>query len=191
MIKAPSTSLLRAFSPLWRAESVPWVARGCIAQQVHFSTAEQRMARKKGMGPKTDMRITLIRYHLQHPLTPRPLRFSRTRALRHWTIHRAWRLYQNKLRLTRQLELERQYNSMNAACEALRLMDGDGLTQEERSKLGAEIEGSNDMGRLYRIAMKKDDGVRADAVGKGVPIEYARIQTETPPRDGWNSAWTR
>jgi len=45
---------------------------------------------------KTDPRITLIRYHLQHPATPRPLRLSRMRALRHWTIHRAWMLVRRK-----------------------------------------------------------------------------------------------
>ncbi|KAK4570178.1 hypothetical protein LTR86_002258 [Recurvomyces mirabilis] len=59
-MKAPSTALLRAFSPLWRSEAVPWMARGCLAQQqqqAQFSTTEQRMARKKGGGPKTDMRI--------------------------------------------------------------------------------------------------------------------------------------
>ncbi|KAK4547643.1 hypothetical protein LTR36_000600 [Oleoguttula mirabilis] len=194
-MNAPSMALLRAFSPVWRAESLPWVARGCQWQQkAPFSSTEQRMA-KKGRGEKKDMRITLIRYHLQHPLTPRPLRFSRNRALRHWTIHRAWRLYQTQLRLNRQLELERQYNSMAAACEALRLTDNHGLTAEDRMKLGggggagdeaaaAGAEG-REMGRLYRIAMLKD------GVWEGAPIEYARIQTESPPREGWNHAWTR
>ena len=128
----------------------------------------------------------IIRYHLTHPLTPRPLRFSRTRALRHWTIHRAWRLYQSKLRRARTLELEKQYNAMAAACEALRLTDGAGLTQDERLRLGAAAEGrADDVGRLYRIAMRKD------GIWGGVPIEYARIQTETPAREGWNHAWTR
>ncbi|KAK5715097.1 hypothetical protein LTR15_010513 [Elasticomyces elasticus] len=186
-MKPPSTALLRAFSPLWRTSALPWTARGCLAQQqAHFSTTEQRMAREKGR-PKTDMRITLIRYHLKHPLTPRPLRFSRNRALRHWTIHRAWRLYQSKLRQSRQLELERQYNSMASACEALRLIDSHGLTAEDRSRLGEpEVsEGGKDVGRLYRIAMRKDQ------IWDGVPIEYARIQTESPPRDGWNHSWTR
>ncbi|KMU84984.1 hypothetical protein CIHG_02767 [Coccidioides immitis H538.4] len=60
---------------------------------------------KKGRA-KADKRITLIRYFLYHPLTPRPLRFSRDRYLRHWTIHRAWNLYQAKRRAARDLELE-------------------------------------------------------------------------------------
>ncbi|KAK3679487.1 hypothetical protein LTR78_001048 [Recurvomyces mirabilis] len=147
-MKAPSTALLRAFSPLSTSEAVPWMARGCLAQQqpqqAQFSTTDQRMARKKGGGPKTDMRI----------------------------------------------KLERQYNSMASACEALRLLDSHGLTAGEREKLGGgmEAEGGGegrDVGRLYRIAMKKDE------VWKGAPIEYARIQTETPGREGWNSGWTR
>ena len=106
--------------------------------------------------------------------------------------------YQDKLRQERELELERQYNSMAAACEALRLIDGEGLTQEERVKYGQKelLPGSKGVseedvlrsreGRLYRIAMRKDGGV-----WKGVPIEYARIQTETPAREGWNHGWTR
>ncbi|KAI7332865.1 hypothetical protein KC315_g4447 [Hortaea werneckii] len=76
---------------------------------------------------------------------------------------------------------------MASACEALRLIDNHGLTTEERGRLGADGEpnGGKEMGRLFRIAMRKDD------VWDGVPIEYARIQTETPPRDGFNEAWTR
>ncbi|TVY34102.1 hypothetical protein LSUB1_G007456 [Lachnellula subtilissima] len=50
----------------------------------------------KGKGPPKDSRIKLIRYHMQHPKTPRPLKLSRMRALRHWTIHRAWMLAQRK-----------------------------------------------------------------------------------------------
>lgn len=84
-----------------------------------------------------------------------------------------------------QLDLERQYNSMASACEALRLIDNQGLTAEERLKLGeGEAEG-NQMGKLYRIAMQKK------GIWDGVPIEYARIQTDTPAKDGWNHAWTR
>ncbi|KAI6797726.1 hypothetical protein KC363_g298 [Hortaea werneckii] len=190
-MKAPSTALLRTFSPLWQTPATPWTARACVQQQpqcANFSSTRSHMARKGRGGEKRDMRITLIRYHLQHPLTPRPLRFSRNRSLRHWTIHRAWRLYQARLQSARQLELERQYNSMASACEALRLIDNHGLTTEERGRLGADGEtttGAKEMGRLFRIAMRKDD------VWDGVPIEYARIQTETPPRDGFNEAWTR
>jgi large subunit ribosomal protein L40 len=107
------------------------------------------------------------------------------RALRHWTIHRAWQLYQHKQREQHQLELERQYNSMVHACETLRLIDTNGLTAEERLKLGEGVAEGNQVGKLYRLAMKKT------GIWAGVPIEYARIQTETPPKDGWNHGWTR
>ena len=53
------------------------------------------------------MRLTLIRYHMQHPKTPRPLRFSRMRALRHWTIHRAWMLFRRQKMEQEELELQR------------------------------------------------------------------------------------
>ncbi|WEW55082.1 hypothetical protein PRK78_000510 [Emydomyces testavorans] len=121
---------------------------------------------KKGR-VKPDKRVTLIRYFLYHPLTPRPLRFSRNRYLRHWTIHRAWHLYQAQRRAARDLELERMYASMRSACEELRTGAGDG-------------------GRLFRVSMQKK-GVFVD----GVPIEYGRLQTETPSREGWNYAWKR
>ncbi|KAI9771645.1 MAG: hypothetical protein M1840_001860 [Geoglossum simile] len=148
-----------------------------------FTTASSRPALCKNVSPtpttfirsmarkperqKKDMRITLLRYHLTHPLTPRPLRFGRLRALRHWTIHRAYQLYQHKLRAARERELERQYNSMREACEALRLLP-------------------EDQGRLFRIAMGKK-GVKA----RGVPLEYARAPTEWPSKTGWNAGWGR
>ena len=68
------------------------------------------------------------------------------------------------------------YQSMHAACEELRVMDGEGMGGKEREK-----------GRLYRVAMEKK-GVFG---GGGVPIEYARFQTETPGREAWNHEWVR
>ncbi|KAF2859916.1 hypothetical protein K470DRAFT_258439 [Piedraia hortae CBS 480.64] len=142
------------------------------------------MARKNA-GPKTDMRVTVIRYHMRHPKLPRTLSFARNRHLRHWTIHRAWQLHQAKLRRARKLELERQFNSMAAACEHLRLMDGNGLTAADRTRLGVTADPGKSEGRLFRTAMQKNK------IWDNVPIEYARIQTDTPPKDGWNSVWTR
>ncbi|KAL8716300.1 MAG: hypothetical protein Q9220_000205 [cf. Caloplaca sp. 1 TL-2023] len=131
-----------------------------------FHTTPSNLARPQR--PKTDRRITLIRYHLHHPATPRPLRFSRLRALRHWTIHRAAQLHLHKTRQAEERELERQYNSMRAACEELRTGAGDG-------------------GRLYRQAMS-----RKGLLGEGgVPIEYARGQVEGPGRSGWDAGWRR
>ena len=64
------------------------------------------------------------------------------------------------------------YQSQHAACEALRTMDSPG---------------TKDAGRLYRIAMEKKW-----IYGKGgVPIEYARLQTDTPAIEAWNHGWTR
>ncbi|MCJ1473783.1 hypothetical protein MMC13_002434 [Lambiella insularis] len=156
--------------PLTRQHSSPW------QQTSPFSTTSPAPARSNKNQPKPDRRVTLIRYFLQHPLTPRPLRLSRLRALRHWTIHRAWQLYQAQMRAAENLELERQYFSMRAACEELRLGCGDG-------------------GRLYRQAMVKKGvygGLKADKGREGgVPIEYARAQTDSPPRDGWDHGWKR
>ncbi len=55
---------------------------------------------------------------------------------------------------------------MRSACEELRIGVGDG-------------------GRLFRVAMGKK------GVWRGVPVEYARIQTEGPARGGWNEGWAR
>ena len=115
----------------------------------------------------------MIRYFLFKPKNPRPLRFSRLRYLRHWTIHRAWMLHKRKLRQEAQLDLERQYWAMNKACEELRLIGENGLP------------GGKDEGRLFRIAMRKE------GIWQGVPIEYARMQTEWPAKDGWNHTWTK
>ncbi|EMC92578.1 hypothetical protein BAUCODRAFT_37467 [Baudoinia panamericana UAMH 10762] len=61
-MKAPSTALLKAFSPLWQPPTPTWTAKGCLAQQcAGFSSSAHRMARdssKKNLRPKTDMRIS-------------------------------------------------------------------------------------------------------------------------------------
>lgn len=65
----------------------------------------------KNKQQKIDPRVTLIRYHMQHPLMPRPLRLSRGRALRHWTIARAWSLWEKKKKMQANLELQRLLTS--------------------------------------------------------------------------------
>ncbi|KAJ5808221.1 hypothetical protein N7474_009490 [Penicillium riverlandense] len=144
-------------------QSAPTTA---AVQTAPFSSTST-LAKRKGNGPQVDKRITLIRYFLYHPLTPRPLRFSRNRFLRHWTIHRAWQLFQAQQRKKQELELQRQYQSMQAACEELRTGAGDG-------------------GKLFRVSMNKK-GVFTDLF----PIEYARFQTESPAAEGWNYDWKR
>ncbi|MCJ1449223.1 MAG: hypothetical protein MMC23_009743 [Stictis urceolatum] len=165
------------------------------SQKTPFSTSATLAA--GGHRPPRDRRVTMIRYALHHPYryTPRPLRFSRNRFLRHWTITRAWSLFSAKQKQARGLELERQYNAMRAACEELRVGAGDG-------------------GRLYRQAMSKkgvwggrsDLGVVANAEGNvltgergrvergreaGIPIEYGRGLTDGPPRGGFDEEWKR
>ncbi|ORY14829.1 hypothetical protein BCR34DRAFT_479060 [Clohesyomyces aquaticus] len=175
-----------------------------VPSKVPFSTTAPLQKRQKGGKSGTDPRITQIRYHLFHPLTPRPLRFSRLRFLRHWTIHRAWLLYLRKTRRAQELELERQYNSMRAACEALRLLDesGNSVSAVEAGGQGGETgrlgQRGKEVGRLYRLAMmkrfgNKRGGVEGQGEGGqwGVPIEYARVQTDFPSREGWNHGWTR
>ncbi len=62
---------------------------------------------------------------------------------------------------------------MRDACEALRVIGEDGMV------------GGKNTGRLFRIAMQKK------GIWKGVPIEYARCQTEGPGKEGWNHEWVR
>ncbi|EAT84345.1 hypothetical protein HBH56_043020 [Parastagonospora nodorum] len=186
--------VFRPFKTSARVPSATPRPTQCLQQRTpattsQFSSTSPMQKRKKG--PGQDPRITSIRYHLSHPLTPRPLHFSRNRSLRHWTIHRAWLLFLRKRRAAEQLELERQYMSMRAACEHLRLMDSHGNRVDE-SKAGGQGpdpgtigEGGKDVGRLYRSAMIKR------GIWGSVPVEYARLQTDYPGREGWNHGWTR
>lgn len=56
---------------------------------------------------------------------------------------------------------------MHRACEELRTGAGDG-------------------GKLFRKSMNKS-GVFVDMF----PIEYGRLQTDGPSRDGWNHEWKK
>ncbi|KAI1342552.1 hypothetical protein F5Y15DRAFT_308700 [Xylariaceae sp. FL0016] len=127
--------------------------------------------RKKGERDGPDPRIVNLKSSMPRAV-PAPLRFARNRALRHWTIHRAWLLYQRKEKTREAHELERMYQSMHNACEELRKTSGPGLRDE---------------GYLYRKALEKH-GMYGH---KAIPIEYARAQTETPAREAWNHGWTR
>ncbi|KFX90048.1 hypothetical protein V490_06692 [Pseudogymnoascus sp. VKM F-3557] len=71
-----------------------------------------------------------------------------------------------------ELELQRMYKSMHNACEELRALQGPG---------------DKNAGRLYRIALEKK-GIYGP---NGVPIEYARAQTDTPAKEPWDHSWTR
>lgn len=129
----------------------------------------------KNKQQKTDPRVTMIRYHLQHPLMPRPLRLSRGRALRHWTIAQAWDVWEKRKKIRVNLELQRQYQSMQLAMEVLRNLD-DGTNRNE--KIGS---------RLFRIALEKKGIYKTGSI----PIEYSRLQTETPGATPWDHNWKR
>ncbi|KAL2200243.1 hypothetical protein P885DRAFT_28109 [Corynascus similis CBS 632.67] len=138
----------------------------------------KKKAAKKGKGGADEQRDPRMINMLKHfaVLSPRrippPLRMARNRHLRHWTIHRAWMLFRRREREARERNLMRQYQSMSRACEELRLTSGPG---------------TRDQGYLYRVAMEKK-GVYGL---HGIPIEYARPQTETPARVAWNHDWKR
>ncbi|KAK4227156.1 hypothetical protein QBC38DRAFT_478458 [Podospora fimiseda] len=122
--------------------------------------------------PRDPKMINLMRHLavLNPKRIPAPLRMARNRYLRHWTIHRAWLLFRRKQREERERVWMKQYQSMNRACEELRLTSGPDTRPE---------------GYLFRVAMEKW-GVYGL---KGVPIEYARPQVETPPRVAWSHDW--
>ena len=143
------------------------------ARPFSTTTALQKKKKKNTNEPKTEEHIKLaaIKASLFSPPPP-PLRMARSRHLRHWTIHRAWLLHQRKLREDKERELMRMQQGMSDACEELRKTSGPGLRDE---------------GYLYRVAMEKK-GVYGP---RSVPIEYARLQTETPAREAWNHEWTR
>ncbi|KAL4885058.1 hypothetical protein BJY04DRAFT_158769 [Aspergillus karnatakaensis] len=158
-----SQAAIRPSIPLLNQISKPVPSTQNVQSSASFSTTSPLMKKMRG---RVDRRITMIRYFMYHPLTPRPLRFSRTRFLRHWTIHRAWQLYKNQRRQAHQLELQRQWQSMNAACEELRTGAGDG-------------------GKLFRKSQ-----IKTRLFQDMFPIEYGRLQTEGPGT-GWNHEWKK
>ncbi|KAK7931253.1 hypothetical protein PG985_001965 [Apiospora marii] len=175
---ATSTSIRNGFVSGARLPTTTSIALTPQRRSFSFTSAAPAKAdksskkkRKKGKGDEPDPRIQNLKVSNPRKV-PAPLRFARNRALRHWTIHRAWLLFQRKEREREEKELARLYKSMHSACEELRQTSGPGLQEE---------------GYLYRLAMEK----------KGVfkhhnfPIEYARPQVETPAREAWNHGWTR
>lgn len=64
-----------------------------------------------------DPRIKNIRLSTSQRV-PAPLRFARSRYMRHWTIHRAWLLYQRQVREAKDRELERYVGAFPCLCLA-------------------------------------------------------------------------
>ncbi|KAL1893554.1 hypothetical protein Sste5346_006384 [Sporothrix stenoceras] len=130
-------------------------------------------SRARRMMAEADPKIKILDKALYKlKFVPPPLRMGRNRYLRHWTIHRAWLLHRRQQRETRERELMQQYQSMQNAMEELRTMRGPGLKTE---------------GYLFRVALEKKGVYRHG----GVPIEYARMQVETPAREAWDHDWKR
>jgi len=136
-----------------------------------FSTTRvgARKAEKVSVNPKMQNLEEALKVTIR---PPPPLRMDSMRYMRHWTIHRAWLLLRRKQREQRERVLMQQYQSMHRACEELRHSSGPGL---------------KDTGYLYRVAMEKKGVYGHD----GIPIEYARAQTETPAHEAWNHGWKR
>ncbi|KAI0541524.1 hypothetical protein GGR58DRAFT_456361 [Xylaria digitata] len=171
---------ITSISPLTSSSSTQWrqsrsfhmtAAQAKSVVPAKGSKKPGKKSKRKGKGEEPDPRIANLKASMPRTV-PSPLRFARNRALRHWTIHRAWLLYQRKERERQAHELERMYQSMRNACEELRNTSGPGTREE---------------GYLYRVAMEKHGMYGHNAV----PIEYARPQTETPARQAWNHEWTR
>jgi large subunit ribosomal protein L40 len=100
-------------------------------------------------------------------------------------------LFLRNRRAAEERDLERQYDSMRAACEHLRLLDENGIQVSEAEAGGSGPDAGRlgvkgkEVGRLYRGAMNKR------GVWGSVPVEYARGQVDFPAREGWNHGWTR
>ncbi|SPO04077.1 uncharacterized protein DNG_06760 [Cephalotrichum gorgonifer] len=161
------SSALRTIIP------VSAIANSSTSSRSFTTSAPLQKKKKKGTVVKTEdtININALKRSLFSPPPP-PLRMARSRHLRHWTIHRAWLLHQRKLREGRERELMRMQQGMSDACEELRKTAGPGTRPE---------------GYLYRVAQEKK-GVYGP---RGVPIEYSRLQTETPAREAWNHEWTQ
>ncbi len=156
---------------LYRPISCMTQLRSVARMSMPNDSGNKKKGKKGRKKPERDPKLRGLLGGLRAAHKTRPtLRMGRNRYLRHWTIHRAWLLFRRQQRQQREGELKRQYQSMHNACEELRQTAGPG---------------NKDLGYLYRVAMEK----RGVYGHHGIPIEYARAQTETPAREAWNHAW--
>lgn len=77
-----------------------------FAKAAKTAKGSGKKKKKKGKGDEPDPRIQNLKVSNPRKV-PAPLRFGRNRALRHWTIHRAWLLWQRKERERQEKELAR------------------------------------------------------------------------------------
>lgn len=165
-----ASTTLRSFSSTTptqarKAPAVPKTKAG--------GTPKAKPARKNRTVQRSEnfLRIRTLRQNMFSPAPP-PLRMARQRYLRHWTIHRAWQLFRRQQREQTGKERSRMHAGMYNACEEL------------RNTVGPEGKGE---GYLYRVAMEKKGVYGVDAV----PIEYARLQTDSPAKKAWDHDWKR
>ncbi|KAK4211248.1 hypothetical protein QBC37DRAFT_15177 [Rhypophila decipiens] len=176
LLQPITSKCIAAFSttPTHPAPVDPKAAAAKAKLKASKAAAKAKKSKRKGAEEKDPKIIQMMRHFAAHnpKNIPPPLRMARNRYLRHWTIHRGWLMFRRKQREERERTLMRQYQSMSTACEELRLTNGPG---------------TRDTGYLYRVAMEKK-GVYGH---KGIPIEYARAQTDTPAKIAWNHEWKR
>ena len=172
-ISTAARRTLTTTPPTLKGASPALSARELAKRIAQAKEARQQKGGKRGRQQAQDPKIVNMKRHfglLNPRVIPPPLRMGRNRHLRHWTIHRAWLLFLRNQRDDRERARMLQYQSMYHACEELRLTEGPG---------------TRDRGYLYRVAMEKHGVYRQG----GIPIEYAKAQTETPARVPWNHDW--
>lgn len=81
-------------------------AKSFVPARGSKTQSKKKKKGKKGRGEGPDPRIVNLKSAMPRAV-PSPLRFARNRALRHWTIHRAWLLYQRQERERQEYELQR------------------------------------------------------------------------------------
>ncbi|XWW96091.1 hypothetical protein V2A60_004061 [Cordyceps javanica] len=145
--------------------------QGAAGGKLKPSTPKRKAKGKPTGLTESARKVRTLKQNMFSPAPP-PLRMARQRHLRHWTIHRAWQLFRRQQHEAQHKERSRMQAGMWNACEALRLTEGPGDRGE---------------GYLYRVAMEKKGVWNGDAI----PIEYARMQTETPAVEAWNHEWKR
>lgn len=165
-ITQPTSLLARAFSTTETLEAKKKKAAPVQKKQSGGRKKKRQVIRSEYYG-----RVKILKQNLFAPAPP-PLRMARLRHLRHWTIHRAWLLFRRQQREAMEKERMRMHAGMYNACEELRNSEGPGDKSE---------------GYLYRVAMEKKGVWGTD----GIPIEYARLQTEYPAEKAWNHDWKR
>lgn len=170
----PKTILYQPTALLTRAFTTTAVMEGGKKKSSAPAGASKKGGRKKKrqiIRSEFYARVKILKQNLFAPAPP-PLRMARLRHLRHWTIHRAWQLFRRQQREGMEKERMRMHAGMYNACEELRNSVGPGDKSE---------------GYLFRVAMEKKGVWGLD----GVPIEYARFQTDYPAEKPWNHDWKR